>query len=126
MLEIKRERMYGIGSAKHVYRARVGHNDVATGTTRNEALENAWRDIDGALTCSLSRVHVAVAVDGAVLTCREYAPGQYELMFHRAPALNGLRSDCGSEMGGLQIDGRAVTVYQMLEHRVSQYNQAVA
>lgn len=125
MLEIKRERIYGIGHSQHVYRARVGRNDVATGKTRIEATENAWRDIDAVLACNMARVNVAVAVDGCVLTCREYMTGQYELTFNRVRAENGIFSDCGSEMGGLQIDGHAVSAYRMLEYRLAQYNQAV-
>lgn len=127
MLEITRERTYGIRS-KHVYRARVGRNDVATADTRTDASTAAWQQIAAVLDCSMNRVYVAVANDGSILTCREYQTGQYELMFHRSGkggldlGRTGTFAGGSIEMGGL--DG--CSAQSMLAHRLEQYNQAVA
>ena len=128
MLEITREHTYGIRS-KHVYRARVGRNDVATADTRTAAADSAWQQIADVLDCSMNRVYVAVANDGSILTCREYQTGQYELMFHRSGkegldlGRTGPFAGGGSEMGGLP---GGMSAQKMLAHRLSQYNQAVA
>jgi hypothetical protein len=122
MLTLTKGRLYPGGT---IWRATINGADIATGRDKAHATAEAWRTLEDLVRSQLNRVHVGVAVDGAVLTCREYSAGQYELMFHRAVALNGIRGDCGSEMGGLAIDGRPCSVYAMLERRLAQYNEAV-
>jgi hypothetical protein len=124
MLTITRERMYSgpiARGAKHVYKARVGSNDVASGETRETATSEAWNAIDGALRQQMAYTYVAITNDGCVMTAREYQPGFVEVQHNRQSGASVYRAS-GSEMSKLEIDGLRVDVRAYLANRLAMYN----
>jgi hypothetical protein len=120
-----REGLYG-GPLSHGkrfhYVARLNGTQVATGETKEQALENAADELLGAFDKRTATIYASMQLDGTINTTREYAPGQVEFNYHRGPNGEG-RS---TMMSRLEIDGRAVSVAEFHKHYVESYRETIA
>lgn len=125
-LVVTKERRYGqMGKGKQFYAVSLGSCQLATDDHKDIALDKAWRQIQDVLDSNMHAVGVAVAVDGTVISCREYQTGCVETIHHRPVNGQTVRMGHGCSMGQLAINGKPVSLKVYLEHELERYNECV-